>query len=93
MKAIWNNQVIAESHETVIVEGNHYFPPESIDKSFVEDSEMNTTCPYKGVASYFNIVVDGKSNKDSAWYYPTVKPGFEKITGRVAFWRGVQVTE
>jgi len=93
MKAIWNNQVIAESNETVVVEGNHYFPPESIDKNFIKDSSLNTTCPYKGVASYYTIEVDGKSNPDAAWYYPTTKTGFEKIAGRIAFWRGVQVTE
>ena len=89
MKAIWNNQIIAESDTTVVVEGNHYFPPESLDKSYFQKSELHTTCPYKGQASYYNVVVDGETNKDAAWYYPTTKSGFGKIAGRVAFWRGV----
>ena len=93
MKAIWNNQVIAESNETIVVERNHYFPPESINKNFIKNSELNTTCAYKGVASYYTLEVDGKSNPDAAWYYPSTKPGFEKIAGYVAFWRGVTVVE
>jgi uncharacterized protein (DUF427 family) len=92
-KAIWNNQVIAESTETVKVEGNHYFPPQSIHKEFFKDSALHTTCPYKGQASYHTIVVDGKENQDAAWYYPTTKKGFEKIAGYIAFWRGVEVTD
>ena len=93
MKAIWNNQVIAESDDTVVVEGNHYFPPESIKKEFFVNSDLHTTCPYKGEASYYTISVDGSINEDAAWYYPEVKWGFEKIKGRVAFWRGVKVEE
>ncbi len=93
MKAIWNNQVIAQSNETIVVEGNHYFPPESIDASFFEKSDLNTTCPYKGVASYYNVLVDGQKNKDAAWYYPSTKPAFDKISGYIAFWRGVSVVE
>ena len=93
MKAIWNNQVIAESDDTVLVEGNHYFPPESINKDFFENSDTHTTCPYKGVASYYTVSVDGQNNADAAWYYPTTKRGFEKIAGRVAFWRGVEIVE
>jgi len=91
-KAIWNNQVIAESDDTVMVEGNHYFPPNSINKEFFKNSELHTNCPYKGIASYHTIIVEGKENKDAAWYYPTTKRGFEKIAGYVAFWRGVEVS-
>ena len=93
VKATWNNQVIAESDDTVIVEGNHYFPADAIKSTYFKSSELNTTCPYKGVASYYTIVVDGEENPDAAWYYPETKRGFEKIAGRVAFWRGVEVTE
>jgi len=93
MKAIWNNQVIAESNETIVVEGNHYFPPSSIDREFFKSSDLNSTCPYKGVASYYNVVVNGEENKDAAWYYPTMKPQFEKVAGYIAFWRGVEVVE
>ncbi len=91
MKAIWNGQVIAESEETVVVEGNHYFPADAIKKEFFNDSATNTVCPYKGTASYFSVKVDGKENNDAAWYYPETKQGFEKIAGYVAFWRGVEV--
>ncbi len=91
-KAIWNNQIIAESEDTVVVERNHYFPPDSIHKEFFKDSATHTTCPYKGVASYHTIVVGGKENVDAAWYYPSTKPGFEKIAGYIAFWKGVEVT-
>lgn len=92
-KAIWNNQTIAESNDTVMVEGNHYFPADSINKDFFKDSELNTVCPYKGQASYYTVSVDGKENENAAWYYPTTKQGFEKIAGRVAFWRGVEVLD
>lgn len=91
MKAIWNNTVIAESTDTVLVEGNHYFPPESLNREFISDSKLNTTCPYKGTASYYDITVDGDKNADAVWYYPSTRPGFENIEGRVAFWKGVQV--
>jgi len=93
MKAIWNNQVIAESSDTVIVEGNHYFPPASVDHNYIQSSDLHTTCPYKGVASYYTLIVDGAENKDAAWYYPSTRSGFEKIAGYVAFWRGVEVTD
>jgi len=93
MKAIWNNQVIAQSNDTVVVEGNHYFPADSIDSQYFKSSSNHTTCPYKGVASYYSLEVAGQENKDAAWYYPTTKRGFEKITGYVAFWRGVEVVE
>lgn len=92
MKAIWNGQIIAESDDTVVVENNHYFPRESVRTDFVTSSDTHTTCPWKGVASYYTIQVDGKSNVDAAWYYPDPKPAAREIAGRVAFWKGVQVT-
>ena len=91
MQAIWNNQVIAQSDETNVVEGNHYFPAESIKKEFIKGSELHTTCPYKGLASYYTLSVRGKENEDAAWYYPATKRGYEKIAGYVAFWRGVEI--
>ena len=93
MKAIWNDKVIAESNDTVVVEGNHYFPPDSINKEYFEDSSTNTTCPWKGLASYYSLVVDGKENKDAAWYYPEPKEAAKQIKDHVAFWKGVQVIE
>ena len=91
MKAIWNNEIIAESNDTKVIENNHYFPPEAIKKEFFKSSDTHTNCPWKGVASYYTVSVNGKENKDAAWYYPTTKRGFEKIAGYVAFWRGVTV--
>jgi uncharacterized protein (DUF427 family) len=93
MKAIWNGQIIAESNDTVIVEGNHYFPADAVKAEFLQDSATHTTCPWKGVASYYSLVVDGQVNKDAAWYYPTPKDAAKQIKGRVAFWRGVQIVE
>ena len=93
MKAIWNNTVIAESDDTLVVEGNHYFPTESIQQEYVTPSQTQTTCPWKGVASYYNVVVDGASNDDAAWYYPEPKEAAAEIKGRVAFWKGVRVTD
>lgn len=93
MKAIWNNTIIAESHDTVVVESNHYFPKESIKKEFFTDSDTSTHCPWKGDASYFSIVVDGETNKDAAWYYLNPKDAAKEIKDRVAFWKGVEVTE
>ena len=93
MKAIWNGQVIAESDQTIVVEGNHYFPAASVRREFLQDSPTHTTCPWKGVASYYSVVVDGQTNKDAAWYYPTPKDAAKAIKGYVAFWRGVKVTE
>jgi uncharacterized protein (DUF427 family) len=90
-KAIWNGAVLAESDQTEVVEGNHYFPPASIRKEFFQDSGTHTTCPWKGVASYYTVVVDGQENKDAAWYYPTPKDAAKNITGYIAFWRGVKV--
>ncbi|CAF0912125.1 unnamed protein product [Adineta ricciae] len=90
-KAIWNGQVLAESDKTIVVENNHYFPPDSIKKEFFKDSDTHTTCGWKGVASYYTLVVDGKENKDAAWYYPNVKEAADEIKGYVAFWKGVKV--
>ena len=91
MKAVWNNATIAESDNTVVVEGNHYFPPDSVNKQYFQESSKHTTCQWKGEASYYNVVVDGQVNKDAAWYYPEPKPAAAEIKDHVAFWRGVQV--
>jgi uncharacterized protein (DUF427 family) len=91
MKAIWNNQVIAESSDTLVIEGNHYFPHESVKKKFMKPSDTHTTCPWKGIASYYNIEVDNETNQDAAWYYPDPKDGAKPIKGYIAFWRGVSV--
>ncbi len=93
MKAIWNGEVIAESNETVVVEGNHYFPRHAIKDSFFRDSELHSICPWKGTASYFHVEVNGKINADAAWYYPSASTAAKKIEGYVAFWRGVKVEE
>ena len=92
MKAIWNNQVIAESDDTVVVENNHYFPKDSIKAEFFKDSATHTVCPWKGTASYYSLEVDGVENADAAWYYPETSELAKNIKGRVAFWKGVQVT-
>ena len=93
MKAIWNNQVIAESDVTVVVEGNHYFPPSSVNNEFLVESSTLTVCPWKGEAYYYDIIVDDNVNKDGAWYYPDPKTEAAEIKDHVAFWRGVQVTK
>ena len=92
-KAIWNGQVIAESNDTVVVEGNHYFPADAIKKEFYKDSDMSSVCPWKRKASYYSLEVDGKENKDAAWYYPEVTELAKGIKGRVAFWKGVEVLD
>ncbi|MEO7752745.1 MAG: DUF427 domain-containing protein [Terracoccus sp.] len=93
MRATWNDKVIAESTDTVVVEGNHYFPIGSVDPSVLESSDTHTTCPWKGQASYYSITVDGQTNRDAAWFYPTPKAAAAEIADRVAFWRGVTVTD
>lgn len=90
-KAIWKNKVLAESENGVVVEGNYYFPAASINKEFFTKSETHTTCPWKGEASYYNIVVDGEANRDAAWFYPNPKDAASQIKDHVAFWRGVEV--
>ncbi len=91
MKATWHNAVLADSKETIVVEGNHYFPSESINKDYFAPSNTHTTCPWKGEASYYDVVVDGEENKDAAWYYAEPKQAAEQIKGHVAFWKGVKV--
>ncbi|MFN2137666.1 MAG: DUF427 domain-containing protein [Candidatus Promineifilaceae bacterium] len=91
-KAIWNNVVLAESNETVVVEGNHYFPPDAVNWEYFKDSQTHTTCPWKGVASYYTITVDGQENRDAAWYYPQPSDAAREIRDHVAFWRGVRIS-
>jgi uncharacterized protein (DUF427 family) len=91
MRAIWRGQVIAESEETRVVEGNHYFPPESLVETHFESSATQTTCSWKGVANYRHVVVAGELNADAAWYYPDPKPAAAEIKGWFGFWRGVEV--
>lgn len=93
MKAIWNGAVLAESDETIVVEGNHYFPPAAVNKEYFKDSETHTTCPWKGVASYYTLEVNGDTNQDAAWYYPDTKEMARKFENYVAFWKGVEVTK
>jgi uncharacterized protein (DUF427 family) len=90
-KAVWNGAVLAESDRCEIVEGNYYFPPDAIAQQYFKASDTHTTCPWKGVASYYTIEVDGQQNKDAAWYYPQTKEKAKNIEGYVAFWRGVKV--
>ena len=90
--ASWNGKVIAQSNDTVMVEGNHYFPAESIREEFLRDSDYTTTCSWKGVASYKSVEVDGNVNENAAWYYASPKPEAENIRGRYAFWNGVEVS-
>jgi uncharacterized protein (DUF427 family) len=90
-RAIWNDVVIAESDATVVVEGNHYFPPQAVKGEHLHESTHHTVCSWKGTASYYDVVVDGAVNKDAAWYYPEPKDAARQITGYIAFWRGVRV--
>ena len=91
IQAIWNGQVIAESDATVVVEGNHYFPPDAVNHTLLTPSTTHTTCPWKGLASYYTVTVDGKTNPDAAWYYPEPKPEAAHIRDHIAFWHGVSV--
>ena len=90
-KAIWNGVVLAESDQTEIVEGNHYFPPQTINREYFKESSHHTTCHWKGMASYYTLEVNGQKNENAAWYYPTPSAAASQITNYVAFWRGVQV--
>jgi uncharacterized protein (DUF427 family) len=92
-KAIWNGVVLAESAETEIVEGNHYFPPSAVNMDYFLQSNTHTTCHWKGLASYYSVSVNGEVNKDAAWFYPDPKSAANNIKGYVAFWRGVQVVD
>ncbi|MBC3845326.1 DUF427 domain-containing protein [Winogradskyella echinorum] len=93
MKAIWNHKIIAESRDTIVIENNHYFPHDSINKEFFKPSETHTVCPWKGTASYYTITVDGKENVDAAWFYPEVSDLAKGIKNRVSFWRGVIIED
>ena len=90
-RAIWNGAVLAESDDTLVVEGNHYFPPESLRREHFRPSDTHTVCGWKGTASYYHVEVGGKRNPDAAWYYPDPLPAAENIADRVAFWKGVKV--
>ena len=93
MKALWNNAVLADSDQTIVIEGNHYFPPDSIKRQYFEPSDTHTFCPWKGEASYYDVKANGEVNKDAAWYYPDPKPAANEIKDYVAFWHGVKVEE
>jgi len=91
MQAVWNGKVLADSDRTVVIEGNHYFPPDAVNRELFVDSATHTACPWKGTAHYFTVAVGGESNPDAAWFYPEPKPEAEKIRDYVAFWHGVEV--
>ncbi len=91
MQAVWNGVTLAESDETIVIEGNHYFPPESVHREYFADSATHTTCSWKGEASYYHVVVEGKENPDAAWFYPNPKDAASQIKDHVAFWKGVEV--
>jgi uncharacterized protein (DUF427 family) len=91
MKAVWKGTVIAESADTVVVEGNHYFPLGSVNAALLEPSSHSSVCPWKGTASYYTLKVDGETNPNAVWYYPEPKEAAKQIKGRVAFWKGVSV--
>jgi uncharacterized protein (DUF427 family) len=93
MKAIWNNQVIAESDKTIVVERNHYFPIESVRTEYLVPSNTQSVCPWKGTASYHSLNIDGQQNTDAAWYYPEPKEAAANMKDHIAFWKGVQITE
>lgn len=93
MQAMWNGVVLAESDQTIEIEGNQYFPPESINRALFKESDKHTTCPWKGEASYLSVVVEGAENTDAAWYYPEPKEAAKEIAGHFAFWRGITVTD
>jgi uncharacterized protein (DUF427 family) len=91
-QAVWKGTVLAESDDTIVVEGNHYFPPESLNTEYLAESPAHTVCPWKGMASYYDVVVNGDRNPGAAWFYPSPKPAAADIKNHVAFWRGVRVT-
>lgn len=93
MKAICNGQVLAESNDTIVIENNHYFPPNTINQGFFKSTDTHTVCPWKGLASYYTITVDGNENPDAAWYYPEPKDAAAGIKNYVAFWKGVTVED
>ena len=91
MKAIWNGKILAESDATTVVEGNHYFPPDSIRREYFNKSNNTTICPWKGTAHYYHLEVEGRENKDAAWYYPAAKDAAKNIENKIAFWKGVEI--
>lgn len=93
MKATWNGAVIAESDKTIVIENNHYFPPESLNREYLTGSDQTSVCPWKGNASYYNVTVNGETNEGAAWYYPEPKDAAKQIKDHVAFWKGVEVTD
>lgn len=93
MKAIYNGEIIAESNDTIVIEGNHYFPPSSLKNDFFKESSTHSTCPWKGLASYYTIEVNGTTNNDVAWFYPNPSDRAKEIKDYVAFWKGVKITE
>jgi len=93
VRANWNGKILAESDRTIIVEGNHYFPPDSLNQEYFRLSDHHTQCGWKGTASYYDIEVDGKTNRNAAWYYPTPQPAANQIAGYIAFWHGVEVSQ
>ncbi len=93
MKAIWKGEIIAESNETIVIERNHYFPPNSIKEEYLSKSDTHSVCAWKGTANYYNIIVGSETNKDAAWYYPEVSKLAKAIEGYVAFWKGVAIVE
>jgi uncharacterized protein (DUF427 family) len=93
MKAIWKNAILAESDETLVVEGNHYFPKSAVNRSLLKESATHTTCAWKGQASYYDVIVGTDVNKDAAWYYPQPSDAAKQVKDRIAFWKGVQVLQ
>ena len=91
MKAVWNGAVLAESDKTVVIDGNHYFPADAINKEYLQESETHTVCGWKGTASYYDVAVGGETNKDAAWFYPAAKDAAKEIENHIAFWKGVEV--
>lgn len=91
VKAMWNGAILAEAAQTEMVEGNHYFPPQSLNREYFRESGTQSVCPWKGTARYYTLMVDGKENADAAWYYPEPKAAASNIAGKVAFWRGVEI--
>ena len=91
MKAIWNGEIIAESDHTIVIEGNHYFPPDAVNSEWMQNSDTQTECPWKGIARYRHIIVKDKVNKDAAWYYPEPREAAAEIAGYFAFWKGVEI--
>ncbi len=93
MRAIWNGHVIAESDRTVVIENNHYFPPESVNRKFLQESRHRSTCPWKGEAHYYNVVAEGKKSRNAAWFYPEPKEAAAEVRDHLAFWKDVEVVE